>query len=138
MRRTRRTRCRFSRKTSLRFVTKAFLPGCSPTKLFLELYILKRATTQQGSFLPSFFSKKRKSRPSRPSHPLPLTNHNLKSVNILSSPSYPRSRRYSKCRRRPVLLRRRPCQRPRPVRPSAYRASRKARRTPFQEPRYQP
>ena len=42
---------------------KAFLPGCSPTKLFLELYMFKRATTQQGSFLPSFFSKKRKSRP---------------------------------------------------------------------------
>ena len=48
---------------------KAFLPGCSPTKLFLELYMFKRATTQQGSFLPSFFSKKRKSRPPRPLAP---------------------------------------------------------------------
>ena len=48
---------------------KAFLPGCSPTKLFLKLYISNRATTQQGSFLPSFFSKKRKSRPRVPASP---------------------------------------------------------------------
>ena len=42
---------------------KAFLLGYSPIKLFLELYISNRAIAQQGSFLPSFFSKKRKSRP---------------------------------------------------------------------------
>ena len=46
--------------------------------LFLKLYVCNRATTLQGSFLPSFFSKKRKSHPPRPPRPrTPPTNHNL-------------------------------------------------------------
>ena len=62
---------------------KAFLPSCSPPKPFLELNMFNRATIRQGSFLPSFFSKKRKSRP-----PHPPINHNLKMYLTLFADAY--------------------------------------------------